>query len=205
MSFVFKFTQLKLMTALIVIFGTLFSTLSIADEQSDRTFVVGVVSSKPVKAFERAQPLANYLAANLSQYGYSKGDVKVARNLRELERWLKRGQVDIFSETAFTAYELESSNLADILARHWKNGSAEYHSLFFARVDSNISSFDDLVDKIVTFEDRLSTSAYYLPATTLVNEGYRLSEVSSPREAPPKGTIGYFFADELSPMAMNPA
>lgn len=199
MSFVFKFPQLRLIASLAIIISTLFSALSMADEQSDRPFVVGVVSSKPVKAFERAMPLANYLATNLSQYGYSKGDVKVARNLRELERWLERGQVDIFSETAFTAYELESSNLADILARHWKNGSAEYHSLFFARSDSNISSFDDLVDKIVTFEDRLSTSAYYLPATTLLYQGYRLSEVSSPRETPPKGTIGYFFADELSP------
>lgn len=169
-----------------------------AKELTTKPFVVGAISSKPKKAFARAQPLANYLAVNLEHIGYTHGEVKVARDLRELQRWLKNGQVDLFSETIFSAYQLEQGKLAEIIARQWKSGTPEYHSIFFSRRDSNVNSFDDLVGKIVVFEDRISTSAFLLPAIALIEEGYELSEVSSPRELPPANKIGYFFADELS-------
>ncbi|WP_117235184.1 phosphate/phosphite/phosphonate ABC transporter substrate-binding protein [Vibrio maerlii] len=175
-----------------------FPVVTKAENSTEQAFVIGVISSKPKKAFKRAQPLSDYLALNLKHLGYTHGEVKVARDLRELQRWLKNGQVDLFSETIFAAYQLEQVELAEIIARQWKDGAAEYHSIFFSRVDSNVSSFDDLVGKIIVFEDRLSTSAYLLPAATLIQQGYQLGEVSSPRERPQPGEIGYFFADELS-------
>lgn len=187
-----------MMSLLCLFLYAFFPSLAEAENKLERPFVVGVISSKPKKAFKRAQPLSNYLAANLRHHGYTHGEVKVARDLRELQRWLINGQVDLFSETIFAAYQMEQEKLAEIIARQWKSGAAEYHSIFFSRSDSEIDHFDDLVGKIVVFEDRLSTSAFLLPAATLIEQGYRLSEVSSPRELPQAGEIGYFFADELS-------
>ncbi len=69
---------------------------------------------------------------------------------------------------------------------------------FFTLKDNNIDSFDDLLEKTVVFEDRESTSAFYIPAAVLIEKGYTLFELTSPRETPPSGTIGFIFADELT-------
>ncbi|MDG3085048.1 phosphate/phosphite/phosphonate ABC transporter substrate-binding protein [Vibrio hannami] len=164
----------------------------------EETVVIGVISSNPKKAFKRAQPFADYLAHSLSNHGINNGQVIVARNARQMARWINSGQVDLVSETVFAAQELIQLSNAELLARRWKSGVAEYHSIFFSRLNNGVDSLDDLLGKTVVFEDTGSTSAFLIPAAILLEQGYELYELSSPREHPPADKIGYFFSDEYS-------
>ncbi|MDN3616594.1 phosphate/phosphite/phosphonate ABC transporter substrate-binding protein [Vibrio gallaecicus] len=169
-----------------------------AIEPQRSSIVLGVISSKPKKAFKRSQQLADYLADHLQDYGITSGEVKVAKNLDQMKELFRTGQVDLISETSFSAYELKEAKLADMIARQWKGGSKEYYSIFFTRKDRGINSFDDLLGQIIVFEDHRSTSSFLIPAITLLESGYELHKVSSPRDNVPPGSIGFFFSDEVS-------
>ncbi|OLQ74700.1 alkylphosphonate ABC transporter [Photobacterium proteolyticum] len=164
----------------------------------EETLVVGVISTNPKKAFKRTQPIADYLAKNLQQHKITNALVVVAKDVRQMTRWIKNGQIDLVSETVFAAHDLVQNAGAQLLARRWKSGVAEYSSIFFSKLNHDVDSFDDLRNKNIAFEDRGSTSAYLIPAAILLEQGYELYEVTSPRELPPEGKIGYFFSDELS-------
>ncbi|SON48705.1 phosphate/phosphite/phosphonate ABC transporter substrate-binding protein [Vibrio tapetis] len=165
---------------------------------SPKKLVLGVISSNPKNAVKRSMPMARYLASNLSHHGIEKGHVVVAKDHLQMSRWLVQGRVDIVSESVFSAQALVRRSEGELIARRWKSGVAEYSSVFFTLKDNSIHSFDDLVGKTVVFEDRESTSAFYIPAAVLIEQGYSLFELTSPRETPPPGTIGYLFADELT-------
>lgn len=186
---------------LAVIVCSLFTVSASADTKStlrEETIIIGVISSNPKKAFKRAQPFADYLAENLSNDGIKTGQVVVARDSRQMARWIKSGQVDLVSETVFAAQELMQYSGAELLARRWKSGVAEYHSIFFSKRNNGVDSLGDLRGKTVVFEDVGSTSAFLVPAAILLGQGYKLYELSSPREYPPKDKVGYFFSDEYS-------
>lgn len=162
------------------------------------TIIIGVISSNPTKVFKRTQAFADYVASQLEHRGITSSRIAIAKDIDQMARWLKNGQVDIVSETTFAAHELNQSANAKFLARRWKSGEAEYSTVFFTSNESGIKHFDDLVGKVIAFEDRGSTSAFLIPASILLKRGYELYEVTSPRETPPKNKIGYFFSDEFS-------
>ena len=70
---------------------------------------------------------------------------------------------------------LEEAGVADLLLREWKQGVAEYHSVFFTRRDSGINGISDLPGHIMAFEDPGSTSAYLIPRFTLEQNGIALA------------------------------
>lgn len=163
-----------------------------------QTLVVGVISSNPKKAFKRTQPFADFLADRLSKHGITKGEVVVSRDIRQMARWLSNGRVDLVSETVFSAQELIDHADAELLARRWKSNAPAYRSIFFSRRGNEVNALGDLRGKTVVFEDRGSTSAFLVPAAILLEQGYELYELSSPREHPPEDKVGYFFSDEYS-------
>lgn len=175
-----------------------FANENIASPARENTLVFGVISSNPKKAFKRTQPIADYLALNLSSQNISSARIVVAKNVEQMKRWLKNGQVDLLTETVFSAYELMQSVEAQLLARRWKSGVGEYSTVFFSRKNSGVDSLADLIGKTIVFEDRGSTSSFLIPASILIEQGYELYELTSPREIPPQGKIGYFFSDEFS-------
>lgn len=186
---------------LALLFGSLLSFSASADNSNalrEETLVIGVISSNPKKAFKRTQPIADYLAQNLQQRQITNAQVVVAKDITQMTLWIKNGQVDLVSETVFSAYDLVQNAGAQLLARRWKSGVAEYSSVFFSKSNQGVDSLDDLRNKNIAFEDRGSTSAFFIPAAILLDQGYELYEVTSPRELPPEGKIGYFFSDELS-------
>ncbi|UUM33034.1 phosphate/phosphite/phosphonate ABC transporter substrate-binding protein [Vibrio japonicus] len=164
----------------------------------ENTLIIGVISHNPRKAFKRTQPFADYLAANLQQHKITSARVVVAKSIPQMKHWLNNGQVDLVSDTVFAASELTRDSGVHILARRWKSGVSEYSSVFFTKKNNQINSFDDLVGKTIVFEDRGSTSAFLIPVSILIEQGYKLYELTSPREQPPEGAIGYFFSDEFS-------
>lgn len=166
--------------------------------ERNQLLLVGTISSNPQKAVKRTQAFADYLASQLSSQRIMEAKVVVAKDIEQMASWLKTGQVDLVSETVFAAAQLIDDANAKPIARRWKSGVGEYSSVFFTSTQSGIKDFSDLVGQTVVFEDRGSTSAFLVPASLLLEHGYQLQELSSPREKPLQGNIGYFFSDDFS-------
>ncbi|WP_087025381.1 phosphate/phosphite/phosphonate ABC transporter substrate-binding protein [Thaumasiovibrio subtropicus] len=170
-----------------------------ASSLEDKILSIGVLSTKPQKHIRFTQPLGDYLADNLREFGYTRAEIKVSSNVEQLSQWFDQGEVDLMSETLFTSLDLANNHNAEIILRRWKKGVAEYRSLFFTRADSGITSFDDLVGKHLALEDVDSTSGYYIPLSTLLQRGYAVTKLASSHTPVPEGHIGYVItADTLS-------
>lgn len=161
-----------------------------------RPFTIGAISQKAKKHIKFATPLADYLASHLSHYGYNKGRVVVVKTAKEMAELLKKGEVDLVSETLFSALELKEQAGAQLLLKRWKNKVGVYSSIVFIRKDSGIASLEDLKGKVIAFEDPESSSGYFLPATMLINKGYELHKLSSLDQPVPKEKIGYVFVKD---------
>jgi phosphonate transport system substrate-binding protein len=157
--------------------------------------VIGRISEKPRDHFARMRSLADYLAAEMAADGVTGVDVVLVDDLDEMRQLMASGRVDMISETAFMALELEEAGVAELMLREWKHGVAEYHSIFFARADSGLEDLDDLAGRIVAFEDPGSTSAYLVPRATLERSGVDLVSLDQPGDPVPDGEVGYVFAD----------
>ena len=160
-------------------------------------FVVGAISGDARKHIEFTQRLADYLAENLDSYHPSQGRVVVSKDAPTMGKMLKAGQVDLVSETLFTALELQEKYGAEILLKRWKKGVESYSSVIFVRQDFDFQSLDDLRGKVIAFEDRFSTSGFFIPAGVLLKKGYKLIELDSPNAPVPHDGIGYVFVKEL--------
>ncbi len=156
--------------------------------------VIGSVSDKPGNEIKKFQPLADYLARHLAEFGVDKGVVKVARGTSEMAHLLGSGQVDVYIDSPFPIIVV--GRLADsrILLRRWKKGRAEYHSVVFVRNDSPIQTVNDLLGKLIAFEEPYSTTGYFLPKTSLLLAGLRLRDQSVTSEPVKRDETGYTFS-----------
>ena len=66
--------------------------------------------------------------------------------------------------------------------------------MLFVRRDSPVRTLADLAGRSVAFQNPYSTSAYYLPAAQLLDEGMKLEVLLSPMDKPAPGAVGYLFA-----------
>ena len=184
------------------IVGFLFLTLSLpghADTQEQmlkQAFVVSKVSHNPKKHYGFLKPMADYLAKEMQDLGYTHGEVLMAKDNQQMIDFLKQNKVDLVTETAFSAMQFHEEAGAELILRKWKKGVPDYHSLIFVHRDSDIQSLRDLQGKIIAFEDPGSTSAFYLPAAALLQEGLKLQLLTSPREKPDADKVGYVFSRE---------
>lgn len=158
------------------------------------TLVIGKVSINPKKHFHTLQPIAQYVANQMQDLGITQSKVVLARNNDHMVRLLKSGQVDWVTETPFPAIEFEERAGAEMLLRKWKKGVPEYHTVFFTRKDSGIDSLAQLPGKTIAFEDEGSSSAYFIPAATLIQQQLPLFYIDRPRQKPPTGKVGYLFS-----------
>lgn len=165
--------------------------------QHDRdSLIIARVSTDPKEHFKRLKPTIDYLATNLQEFGIKTGKVLFAKDNQQMIRYIKQGKVDLITETAFSATIFNEKAGADIVLRRWKKGVSEYSSVIFSRKDSGVDSFEDLLGKTIAFQDRGSSSAFFIPASILIRDGYELYELDSPRELPPKDKIGFVFANK---------
>lgn len=191
----FSTKKLILLPALLLIIPNVCATDTPETPFERDSFVIGRVSDNPKKHFKTLKPLADYLAVNLHQYGIKKGNVIFAKDNQQMRQYIEQGKVDLVSETAFSATILSQTDHAEVILRRWKKGVANYCTLIFARKDSGINSLADLVDKTIAFQDPGSTSAFFIPSATLIRNGFELYPLKSIRDKPPKGKIGYVFAN----------
>ena len=162
--------------------------------EAGQRLVLGRISGEPHKHIERLRTMADYLAVRLADHGVSGIDILVAESPERMRHMIERGEVDLFSETAFVALDFINDGLAKPLLREWKKGVAQYHSVVVVRKDSGIRTLADLSGHKFAFEDPGSTSGYLMPRVALEMAGLRLTQLPDPRNPVPKGTVGYSFA-----------
>src|SRR3546814_17045114 len=98
------------------------------------------------------------------------------------------------TETGGTAMQLQrQAGWVPMLITE-RNGVNRYHSVFFARRDSNIDSLEDLPGHSIAFQNSASTSAYFVPATELLERGLPMEILLPTMERPAAGPVRYLFA-----------
>ena len=164
---------------------------------ADQIIVLGDVDpDEPSKKIKRFQPLADYLARHLIEYGIEDGQVVVARDIEEMGRLLKDGSVDIYFDSPFPTLAVQELASSEIILRRWKEGLVSYWSTYITLHESDITRVEDFASKILAFEEPRSTSGFLLPAGTLVQRGFSLREVKDSDAAVAPDEIGYFFSGD---------
>ncbi len=169
---------------------------TISSSAGAKAFVISKVSDNPKKHYAYLKPMADYLATNLAEFGYTKGKVLMAKTNRQMIRYLKKEKVDFVTETIFAGVIFQDKANAEFLLQKWKKGQDSYETIIFARKDSGINSFEDFKGRTIAFEDPGSTSAFYVPAAMLLKKGLSLEKLDSVRDKPDSDAVGYVFSHE---------
>ncbi len=164
------------------------------DESNDGVLVLGRVSDDPKAHYDQLKPLLDYVIPRMAEVGIRSGRILMAKDLQQMSSYLRRGRVDWINETAGNAALLEQRGVAHAFLITERDGAQRYHSVFFVRRDSPIQSLQDLLGHRLAFQSPYSTSAYYLPAATLLERGLALEPLLSPMDRPAPDRVGYVFA-----------
>ncbi|RTZ16795.1 phosphate/phosphite/phosphonate ABC transporter substrate-binding protein [Vibrio aquaticus] len=170
---------------------------SYASTNEEKHLNYGVLSSKPKKRIKDSYPLFSYVAEQLSHHGYTDAQIKVYTSIDELISAIQLGDVDLISSTIYpTLIIKEKSPIEPALVR-WKKGQSSYSSIFVTNKDNGYKNLSDLQGKVVGFEDRGSTSGYFLPMVSLIEQGLKVQHLTSLQEKPDADKVGYVFFDDL--------
>jgi phosphonate transport system substrate-binding protein len=156
--------------------------------------VLGRISDDPAAHHDQLKPLLDYVVPRLSDVGIREGRVLMARDIKQMESYLRRGRVDWVTETAASAMALQARAGARPLLLTERGGVGAYHTVFIARRDSGIGRLEDLRGRSIAFQNMASTSAYVVPAVELIGRGLQMEILLSPFDRPAEGSVGYLFA-----------
>lgn len=154
--------------------------------------VIGTIGVNALEEIRAYQPLIDYLNAKneLNTYNFK---AVVFTDLEQMKESLRLGQTHIYIDSPFPVVKILRSTDLEILLNRLKHGVRTYHSVVFVRKDSDIESIEDLPGRVIAFEDRSSTSSYFLPKASLVNEGLLFSPFSGDKVADDR--VGYSFSN----------
>jgi len=148
----------------------------------------GFMSSKPSKAIKTFTPLMKYLTSK----GLTTSKIVVAKNIDDMTKKLNENKVDFVFQSAYGAILLMDKTGAVPILNREKGGVKAYNSAIFVNKNSPIKSMEELVGKVIAFEDPGSTSSYRLPRGIFDNAGISLNESRKP--AP--GVVSYYFSKD---------
>ena len=157
---------------------------------------VGSVSVNPTREHEMVRPFVNHLASRLGDVGIGEGRVIVVDSLSKMVAEMESGRVDVYIDSPFPAAFVCDRAEAHPVLRRWKRGSNSYHSVIFARADSEIETVQDLAGKMVVFGEPFSTTGFLLPKAALVAAGLKLVNYVDPAASIPPDTVGYVFSND---------
>lgn len=179
------------MLVLALAFAGCWPALAKADSH---VLVLGRISDDPSAHYRQLKPLLDYVVPRMADVGIREGRILMARDRKQMESYLRRGRVDWVTETAATAMQLQVGASAEPILLTERNGVSHYRTVFFARKDSGITALGQLRGRTLAFQNLGSTSAYYVPALSLIERGLPLEILLSPRDKPVPGSVGYLFA-----------
>ncbi len=144
--------------------------------------VLGDVSTDVGSNFRKWQPLADYLAARLADHGIGVGELRVVPDPVTMGVLLRDGEVDLYMDSFYpTHYVSLRSGAEPLLLRRKHPGTKS--SVFFAKVDSGLTTLAELAGQTIAVEDHASTSGYLLPLAHLMRNGLLPVEESVPATA----------------------
>ncbi len=165
------------------------------EKPAEEKFIVfGDISDDPAEVIEGAQPIANYLAAKLKDFGITGGRVKVASSTDEMIQWLKNGEVDFYFDSVYPATVISDASGGKIILRRWKFGVEKYNSVIFASKASGVQTIQDLKGKMIAMDAPYSTSGFMLPAVYLTESGLKLVGKKSYGDPVAPDEAGFAFA-----------
>ncbi len=159
-----------------------------------RVLILGDISDEAAETIQGTQPTADYIAARLGDFGIVGAEVKIAPDLETMTQWMANGAVDLYFDSPYPALVISRETGAVPILRRWKYGVSAYHSLFFTRADSGVTSLADLQGKLLAFEEPFSTSGYMLPLSYLLEQGLNPVRKSGLGAAVSDDEIGYAFS-----------
>ncbi|GAB2515974.1 phosphate/phosphite/phosphonate ABC transporter substrate-binding protein [Lysobacter humi (ex Lee et al. 2017)] len=165
-----------------------------AAEASNGVLVLGRISDDPRAHYDQLKPLLDYVVPRMADVGIREGRILMARDAQQMASYMRRGRVDWITETAGTASLLQQRGGGRPILLTERDGVSQYHSVFFARRDRGLDGLEDLRGRRVAFQRPSSTSAYFVPAATLLERGMPLEILLSPDDQPSPGAVGYLFA-----------
>lgn len=152
-----------------------FSTSLSGQAQSEPGFRLGVVNERPDRpdhVLNQYEQLHLYLERELEPKGYKPIELVIARSLNEMVDLIINGKVDALIEGVMPTFKIEQrgGELEPALLV-WRKGQRQYHSVFFVRKDSGITTLDNVRGKSIAFEAPRSTSAFFVPKAELQAAG----------------------------------
>jgi phosphonate transport system substrate-binding protein len=156
--------------------------------------VLGRISDDPKEHYEQLKPLLDYVVPRMANVGIREGRILMAHDVQQMNSYLRRGRVDWVTETAGTGMLLAQGSGAQPLLLTERDGVSEYTSVFFVRKDSGIRGLKDMRGRRVAVQNPYSTSAYYVPASDLLDQGLKLEILLSPMDRAEPNRVGYLFA-----------
>jgi len=109
-----------------------------------------------------------------------------------LDAAIASGEVDLYLESAFPVYCAAKRTGIRPIARQWKNGVENYHSMILVKAGSGIRKLSELKGKLIALEDSDSSSSFWLPIAELRSHG--LSVVENLGTAVSPTEVGYKFS-----------
>lgn len=184
--------------ALLLAFGIVtFSHHTHAGTDEDKYLSYGVLSSKPKKRIKDSYPLFSHVANQLSHHGYTDAKIKVYASVDELISAVQLGEVDLISSTIYPTLLIKQKSPIEPTLVRWKKGQSAYSSIFVTNKTNRYKTLSDLQGKVVGFEDRGSTSGYFLPLVSLLEQGLKVQQLTSLQDKPDADKVGYVFFDDL--------
>ncbi|MBN1121051.1 MAG: phosphate/phosphite/phosphonate ABC transporter substrate-binding protein [Anaerolineae bacterium] len=165
-----------------------------AEAPEGRALVFGDISDDPGEVIEGTQPLADYLAEHLNDYGISEGQVRVATSADEMTEMLKNGEVDLYCDSVYPATLISDTSGAKPILRRWRYGVEEYHTLIFASKESEIDSIEDLAGHMIAMDNPYSTTGYAMPSAFLIDNGMSITIKQSANDPVADDEIGIVFS-----------
>lgn len=156
--------------------------------------VLGRISDDPASHHAQLKPLLDYVVPRMADVGIREGRILMARDAQQMLSYLRRGRVDWVTETSASAMLLRQRAGAVPLLVTERSGTSRYRTVFFVRRDSGIGALESLRGRSVAFQNRASTSAYFVPATELLDRGLPMEILLSPMDQPSPDSVGYLFA-----------
>ena len=162
------------------------------------TFGIGRVARDVAKEFPSLDAMAVHLSDRIKDLGYARARPVIARDDGEMIDFLRRGIVDLVSETPLSALHFVHEAHASILLGEERQGHGEYRSVLFVRFESAIGKLEDLRAKRIVLEDTESTTSSLLPLAALKQAGLQVAVLENAQTSPPEQSVGYYFTDSKS-------
>lgn len=159
-----------------------------------RAIVLGDISDDPAEVIEGTQPLADYLASQLGDYGITEGQVRIAASTDEMAKLLKNGEVDLYFDSTYPATLISDEAGTKIILRRWRFGVEEYQSVIFASAASGITSIEELPGHMIAMDAPYSTSGFLLPSVHLLEYGLKLVGKGNYSDPVATDEIGFVFS-----------